>query len=71
VSNARWQPTNPTSGEKASETKDRPATGQAGPTPDLKPESTANWPGLPGGTQPKDRSNGVQKIKEHVRSEGV
>jgi hypothetical protein len=37
------------------------------PTPE--PEKTANWPGLPGPTQPKDRGVGVPKIKQAVLEE--
>ncbi len=29
-------------------------------------EKTANWPGLPGKKQPKDRGVGVPKIKQAV-----
>jgi hypothetical protein len=34
-------------------------------------ESTASWPGVPGKTQPKDRSFGVKKVKQTVKSEGI
>ena len=35
------------------------------------PEKTANWPGLPGKTQSKDRSGGVKKVKTTPKSVGV
>ena len=35
------------------------------------PERTANWPGLPGGTQKKDRGGGVKKVKQHPSSQGI
>lgn len=35
------------------------------------PERTANWPGLPGGTQKKDRGGGVPKVKIHPSSQGI
>jgi hypothetical protein len=35
------------------------------------PEKTAAWPGVPGKTQSKDRSNGVRKLKIHPKSEGI
>jgi hypothetical protein len=34
-------------------------------------ESTAAWPGVPGKTQPRDRSGGTKKVKQSVKSEGV
>jgi len=34
-------------------------------------ESTANWPGLPGPSQPKNRSGGDKKIKVWPKFEGV
>lgn len=42
-----------------------------GPTAKPKADSTANWPGLPGKTQPRDRSGGTGKIKEHAKSVGI
>ena len=53
----------------------RPGPPKRGPkekafSPD--PMKTAAWPGLPGKTQPKDRSNGVPRLKNaHVKSEGI
>ena len=36
------------------------------------PEKTAAWAGLPGKTQPRDRSNGIKKMPNaHVKSEGI
>lgn len=46
-------------------------TGVRAPAKTDTPESTADWPGVPGSTQPKDRSNGVPKCKCTVKSEGV
>jgi hypothetical protein len=37
--------------------------------PSPQPEKTANWPGLPGPTQPKDRGVGVPKIKQAMLEE--
>jgi hypothetical protein len=34
-------------------------------------ESTAAWPGVPGKTQPRDRSGGTKKVKQSVKSEGI
>ncbi len=34
-------------------------------------EKTANWGGLPGKTQPKDRSNGVSKLNAYPKKEGL
>lgn len=34
-------------------------------------ESTANWGGLPGKTQPKDRSGGTPKVKIYPQSKGL
>ncbi len=52
----------------------RPPTQVRGPkekaaSPD--PEKTANWAGVPGKTQDRDRSNGVRKIKTSAKSEGI
>lgn len=38
--------------------------------PDL-PMRTANWPGLPGKTQPRDRSGGVKKLPQSPKQEGL
>jgi len=35
----------------------------------MSPEKTANWPGLPGKKQPKDRGVGVPKIKQSMAEE--
>jgi len=35
------------------------------------PEKTAGWPGVPGKTQPKDRSGGTKKVKHYPVSEGI
>jgi hypothetical protein len=35
------------------------------------PERTANWPGLPGKTQPGGRGGGVKKCKCYPSSEGI
>ena len=34
-------------------------------------ERTANWPGLAGPPQPRDRSAGVKKLKIHPLSRGL
>lgn len=48
-----------------------PPTGQGGgPKPQFD-EKTANWPGVPGKTQPRDRSGGTKKVKQSVKSEGI
>ena len=46
-------------------------TGQRGPTKDLPSPSTAAWPGLPGPTQPRNRSGGTKKVTQHAKSEGI
>ena len=38
---------------------------------DATPESTAAWAGVPGSTQPRDRSGGDKKIRGGVKQEGV
>ncbi len=38
---------------------------------DKLPEKTASWGGLPGNTQPRERSAGVPKVKIHAKSEGI
>jgi hypothetical protein len=45
----------------------RKAGGKAPPV-NVKP---ANWGGLPGPTQPRDRSAGVKKLKTHAMSKGL
>lgn len=45
-------------------------TGTKGSKADIKSESTANWPGIPGSAGP-DRSAGVEKVKTTVKSEGI
>ncbi len=71
MSNARWQPTNPTFRETQAETQERPATGHAGPTPTVDSnDDVAAWPGVPGPIQTRDRSNGVPRRRNVVRSEG-
>jgi len=48
------------------------ATGQrASGKSTAMPMKTASWPGVPGKTQPKDRSGGVKKANVHVKSEGL
>ena len=32
---------------------------------------TANWPGLPGASQPKDRSGGVRKVRQSAKDQGI
>jgi hypothetical protein len=34
-------------------------------------EKTAAWPGLPGKTQPRDRSGGTKKCKQAAKKEGL
>ena len=38
-------------------------------TGSFSPEKTANWPGNPGPTQPKDRGPGTPKIKQAMMEE--
>ncbi len=35
------------------------------------PEKSTKWPGAGGKTQSNDRSAGVKKVKQSVRSEGI
>ena len=47
-------------------------TGQSGGKNDsVGPIKTKNWPGLPGGTQPKTRNFGMKKIKPGAASKGI
>lgn len=34
-------------------------------------EKTAGWGGLPGSSQPKDRSGGVKRLQIHPKTEGL
>jgi len=34
-------------------------------------EKSPNWPGVPGKTQPRDRSAGVRKVKQSPKSVGI
>lgn len=47
------------------------ATGQRGKRMDKMPMRTANWPGVPGKKQPRDRSGGVSKCECYPKSEGI
>ena len=40
------------------------------PEPSM-PMKTSGWPGVPGKTQPRDRSGGVKKPPVHVKQEGL
>ncbi len=40
------------------------------PAPGM-PMRTANWPGIPGKPQSKDRSGGVKKLKIHPDEKGL
>ena len=42
----------------------------AGPDPKLPPTKTANWTGVPN-TQPRDRSQGVKKLRQGAKEEGL
>jgi hypothetical protein len=46
-------------------------TGQGGGSYPPFKEKTAAWPGVPGKTQPRDRSGGTKKVKQAVKSEGI
>ncbi len=48
-----------------------PATGKRGSKATEKAESTANWPGLPGGKQSRPRNNGVPRGKFQLKPEGL
>ena len=46
-----------------------PGTGQGGGSSmDVK---SPNWPGVPGKTQPKDRSAGVPRVKSSMKKVGI
>lgn len=49
--------------------KGKPSMGKKKEAP--MPEKTASWPGVPGPTQPRDRSAGVKKVKQWPHHEGV
>lgn len=38
---------------------------------DATPEKCPNYPGVPGKTQPRDRSGGDRKVKQYPQSEGL
>jgi len=46
-------------------------TGVRGKHDDRMPMKTANWAGLPGPTQKKDRSGGDRRVKIHPKSVGI
>ena len=49
-----------------------PSPKSPGPKRDnIDPIKTASWPGLPGGTQTKDRSAGIKKMPISVKQEGI
>lgn len=48
----------------------KPKRGVA-PAASLPSDKTASWPGLPGKTQPKDRSGGVKRVRQHPKSDGI
>ena len=58
-------------GQHKGEKTTPPPTGHRGPKPGMGELSTANWPGLPGKTQPRNRSGGTNRIKQSMKSEGV
>lgn len=47
-----------------------PRTAKSGPKVAAR-VAAANWPGLPGATQPRDRSQGVSRAKIHTQSKGL
>lgn len=47
-----------------------PPTGQRGGETAM-PDKVANWPGVPGKMQSKDRSGGVKKCKCHPVKQGI
>lgn len=58
--------------------KDTGATGSKPPSvkpghrPDATPEGTADWPGVPGKTQPRSRDKtNTPKVKQFAKSEGI
>ena len=49
-----------------------PPMKKSGPKHDsVEPERTMKWPGIPGPTQKKDRSQGIKKVKPAAASEGI
>ena len=64
---------NPDAGNLKSALGNKPSTFKRKPSaPAAKVnEKTAAWPGLPGKTQPRNRSAGVLKLKTHPKSEGL
>ena len=55
---------------KAASSQGKPDKPRKAPAENM-PMKTANWPGLPGPSQSKDRSGGVKKLKVHPKSEGL
>ena len=47
-----------------------PASKSGGKVPEVN-EKTVAWPGLPGKTQPRNRSGGSPKVKIHPVSQGI
>lgn len=67
--NPRFSDLKPTPKDPA---KGTPPPGTVGKPPKVTiTEKTAAWAGVPGKTQPRDRSGGVKKVKQSMRSEGV
>jgi hypothetical protein len=49
-----------------------PPKAKPGHKPDSTPMKTANWGGLPGGTQPRTRDKaGTRKVNASPKSEGI
>lgn len=48
-----------------------PPKAKPGHRPESMPERTAAWPGLPGKSQPRERSGGTKKCRQSAKQEGL
>lgn len=48
-----------------------PPTGHRGPTKSDLPMKTANWAGLPGKSQSRNRSKGTKKLRQSPKELGI
>ena len=69
MSNARFN--KQTSGGERAEPGAPPPTGARGKRASDAPEKAVGFAGVPGKTQPRNRSGGTPRGKFHIRSEGL
>jgi len=70
MANPRFSDVNPVK-DRVRSSANPPSQPAPAPKVTLPAESTTSWGGLPGKSQPRDRSGGDKKIKQYAKSEGV